>query len=258
MMIETPVTFTNHGQQLVGMLHLPDGPGPHPAVLFFHGFTASRIENHFIFVKMARILAASGMAAMRFDFRGSGESQGTFVEMTLPGEVDDARVALAWLRAHPAIDAANISVLGLSMGGAVAAITAAEDAGIRKLVLWSALAAPLELFHASQSGQVLPPPLGPQPDGTFDVGGLLVGPAFLQTLADVQPLESVRGFGRPALVIHGTNDPTVPPQHAERFLQAIGEEHAELHWIEGADHTYSAHVWEQQVLKLTRDWLLGK
>jgi hypothetical protein len=47
----------------------------------------------------------------------------------------------------------------------------------------------------------------------------------------------------------------VPPAHAERFLRAIGEDYAALHWIEGADHTYAAHVWEQRVMKLTLDWL---
>jgi fermentation-respiration switch protein FrsA (DUF1100 family) len=141
------------------------------------------------------------------------------------------------------------------MGGAIAAVIAGEDAGVRRLTLWSALAAPLELFQNSSASEPLPPPLGLQPDGTFDVGGLRVGPAFVTTLGDVRPLETVQNFRRPALIIHGTNDPTVPPQHAERFLQAIGEDYAELHWIEGADHTYSAHVWEQQVMNLTRDWL---
>ena len=254
-MPEIPITFTYHGQQLVEMLHIPDGPPPHPAVLFFHGFTGDRIENHFIFVKMARLLADAGFVAMRFDFRGSGESQGAFVEMTLPGEIDDARVALAWLRARPEVAAEDVSILGLSMGGAVAAVIAGEDPDVRSLVLWSALAAPLELFRTSASSEPLPPPLGLQPDGTVDVGGHLIGHEFIATLGQVRPLETVRDFRRPALIIHGTADPTVPPQHAERFLQAIGEEYAELHWIEGADHTYSAHVWEQQVMQLTRDWL---
>jgi dipeptidyl aminopeptidase/acylaminoacyl peptidase len=255
-MNETPITFSNHGQQLVGMLHLPDGPGPHPAVIFYHGFTGNRIENHFIFVKMARMLAKAGFVAMRFDFRGSGESQGEFVEMTLPGEVDDARVALAWLRARPEVDADNVSILGLSMGGAVAATIAGKNPDIRKLMLWSALADPLELFRASANSEPLPPPLGLQPDGTIDVGGHLIGPGFIATLGQVRPLESVNAFRRPALIIHGTADPTVPPAHAERFLRAIGEEYAELHWIEGADHTYSAHVWEQEAMGRTLKWLM--
>jgi len=178
--------------------------------------------------------------------------------MTLPGEVDDAGAALAWLRARPEVDATNVSILGLSMGGAIAATVAGADPGIRKLVLWSALAAPLELFYASSQSEPLPPPLGLQPDGTIDVGGHLVGPEFIATLGKVRPLQSVADFRRPALIIHGTEDPTVPPQHAQRFLRAIGEEYAELHWIEGADHTYSAHVWEQQVMGLTEAWLLRK
>jgi len=255
-MAETPITFHNHGQQLVGMIHTPDSDEPAPAVLMLPGFTGNRVEAHFLFVKMARRLAAAGYVAMRFDFRGSGESQGNFWEMTLPGEVDDARAALAWLRRHPAVDPGKVALLGLSMGGAVAASVAGEDPTIAGLILWSAVADFSEVTRAVQPlPDDAPTVLGPLPDGRFDLGGLLLGPAFRETLGQVQPLESVKRYAGPALIIHGTNDDAVPPDHADRYLQAMGEKRAVRHWVQGADHVYSAHVWEEETFGMTLAWL---
>ncbi len=258
MIVETPVTFTNHGQQLVGMIHAPEGTCPCPAVLFHHGFTGNRIEAHFLFVKMARRLAAAGFLAMRFDFRGSGESAGDFREMTIPGEIDDAKAALAWLRGHPMVDPDRVTLLGLSMGGAVASVVAGEDERIVALVLWSALSDPADVVRRSAEGSgSMPSPLGLQPDGGFDIGGHLLGLEFLTTIEQARPLDSLMEFRRPALILHGSADEVIPPSHADRFLETIGEQHATRHWIQGADHTYSAHVWEEEVFQLTADWLRG-
>ena len=75
-MPEELIHFTNEDLRLYGMLHRPEGAGPHPAVMILHGFTGQRIEPHRLFVKLARQLVAAGIAALRFDFRGSGESEG--------------------------------------------------------------------------------------------------------------------------------------------------------------------------------------
>src|SRR5207244_3810038 len=87
--METPVTFECKGQQLVGMLHVPDGRGRFPAALLLHGFTASKTENHRMFVKLSRQLASQGIASLRFDFRGSGDSAGDSEDMTIRSEMAD-------------------------------------------------------------------------------------------------------------------------------------------------------------------------
>ena len=68
--MEQPITFTNEGQQMVGMMHIPDLPRPLPAIVMYHGFTGNHIESHLLFVKMSRALAKAGIGSMRFDFRG--------------------------------------------------------------------------------------------------------------------------------------------------------------------------------------------
>ena len=136
-MPESPIAFKSEGQQIVGIFHVPDtGKGPFPAVLFLHGFTGSKQEAHRMFVTTARRLAERGIVSLRFDFRGSGDSQGSFAEATLGGEVADARTALAYLRARPEVDSKRTALLGMSMGGLVASYVLGSDATIQHAVLW--------------------------------------------------------------------------------------------------------------------------
>ena len=104
-MIERPIVFYNKGQQLNGILHSPtDCDALCPAVVFFHGFTGTKVEPHRIFVKTARELAAIGFYALRFDFRGSGDSEGDFSEMTIGGEISDAIKSIDILAAMQGVD----------------------------------------------------------------------------------------------------------------------------------------------------------
>ncbi|PKP55158.1 hypothetical protein CVT91_16415, partial [Candidatus Atribacteria bacterium HGW-Atribacteria-1] len=73
---EEYVTLEVNDQKLRGMVHFPSGRGPFPAVALFHGFGGQRMEPHFIFVKLSRLLAKNKIITARFDFRGSGESEG--------------------------------------------------------------------------------------------------------------------------------------------------------------------------------------
>ncbi len=244
----------NRGQRIAAMMHIPDGPGPHPTVLMMHGFTGHRVESHFLFVKTARALMRAGFLALRFDFRGSGESEGRFQDVTIPEEVSDGIAVLDWLSQHESVDSQRMALLGLSMGGCVASLISGQDKRVKALVLWSAVADPLGLFTAMEKSTPLPPPLGVQPDGTVDLGGYLLGQEFIRTLPTARPLDALRHYSGPALIIHGTKDPTVPPAHAEMYKNVLGDR-AELVWIEGADHTFNAIQWDTQVITTTVDWL---
>ena len=130
--MEKPVVFHNHRQQLIGMLHTPDKVETScPAVVFFHGFTGTKVEPHRIFVKTARRLASAGFYALRFDFRGSGDSEGDFSEMTIGGEVSDAIRSIDVLTEVESVDVGRIGVLGLSMGGCVAACVSGQDTRVQ-------------------------------------------------------------------------------------------------------------------------------
>ena len=133
--MEKQIHFTVEGQRLYGMLHLPEGKGPFPALSMYHGFTGQRIEPHRLFVKTARKLAIEGFVVLRFDFRGSGESQGDFRDMTISDEIRDALASLDFLTSQPEVNPNRLGVLGLSMGGFVASHVASQSSRVKALVL---------------------------------------------------------------------------------------------------------------------------
>ncbi len=252
-MPEALIQFTNEGMALYGMLHRPEGTGPHPAVIILHGFTGHRIEPHQLFVKLSRRLATAGIAALRFDFRGSGESEGEFKDMTISAEVSDALVALDWLAAQPGIDPDRLGVIGLSLGGCVAAITAGRRPDqVKALVLWAAVANPHRIFERHR--ELPPEELPPRVEGGYDLGGNILGDAFLAELPQIHPTEEVTRYSGPALIVHGTEDTVVPPSDADEYEAALSGR-ARKHLIVGADHTFNRVSWEQEVIATSVDFL---
>ena len=249
--LEKPVTLQSQGEQMVGMLHLPEGKGPFPAVAIYHGFTGTKVEPHRIFVKMARALADQGIAAARFDFRGSGDSEGDFADMTVSGEIADGIRVLDFLQEQQLVDRNRLGVLGLSMGGAVAASVAGKDERVKSLVLWAAVAQ-FDIFEKDEEllrqGQEL---------GYADVGGNVLNYSFYEDFRTHNPLRWVSRFQGPALIIHGDEDPTVPVTHAKLYYEAIPGEKKKF-IVSGADHTFNRRDWEEIVIKKTAEWFRNK
>jgi alpha/beta superfamily hydrolase len=218
-------------------------------VVFFHGFTGDRMESHWLFVKCARALAGSGIASLRFDFSGSGESEGEFREVTLEGEISDAQAAVEFFRQQNGIDAQRLGLLGLSMGGAIAA-TLAPASDIHALVLWAALAHPGELHELAQKTTSLIP----GGNGARDYGGHEISPDFLHNLAKIEPIRSIARFKGPVLIIHPGKDEYLSPAHPEAYWQAAGAPTKEKVIVPGADHTFSSVAWEREVIERSVKW----
>lgn len=252
--METPVVFKSRGQQVVGMLHVPEQRRKRgPAVVMLHGFTGTKVESHRMFVKMARSLARAGIAALRFDFRGSGDSAGEFSTMTISGEIEDARAALKFIRRHPLVDPARAGVLGLSMGGMVAAMILGEDKRIPVAALWAPVAHP-----RVQVAKKMTPEARKQLKqmGCTDYGGLAVGRGFIDDIVRHQPLKAIRGTAAAVLLVHGELDETVPVRASEDYEDALeaADKAVVTHVVKGADHTFAALPWETEVIGLTLEW----
>jgi uncharacterized protein len=248
--MEWQVEFRNrNGQRLRGMIHkLSRGAGRRvPGVVFFHGFTGDRMESHWIFVKCARALERAGMAALRFDFFGSGESDGEFREVTLQSEIADAKSAMEFFRKQKGIDAGRVGLCGLSLGGAVAAAVA-KSSRARALVLWSALAHPKELRRLAELNS------RPLPNDSREYNSHEVSALFLQNVEKVRPLEALRRFTAPTLIIHPEKDEHLPLYHPQDFFQASGAEIKEKVIIPGADHTFTSIAWEREVITRSVAW----
>jgi dipeptidyl aminopeptidase/acylaminoacyl peptidase len=254
-MIEKQVLFTVRRQKLYGMLHLPKGRQPFPAISMFHGFTGQRIESHQLFVKTARKLALAGLAVLRFDFRGSGESEGNFFNMTISGEIEDALASLDFLSQQPEVNKNRLGVLGLSMGGFVASYAAARNSRVKALALWAAGARASTMFptyiHLSKKHEE-----AWLKTGKVDLAGNLLGINFLKNLknlGDAFPL--LKNFKGKALVVHGGRDSIVPVSESVLYKnkKVLGRQ-ATLRIIKGADHTFNRKDWEKTVIDTTISW----
>ena len=135
--MERYVECESRGLTLRGMLHVPDQrPGKVPFVILFHGFCDDRNEINFVHTELSRRLCERGIASVRFDFAGSGDSDGRFEDMTVSGEVEDGLAILDYVKSLDFVDQSRIAIHGLSMGGCVASMVAGlRDADVCALSL---------------------------------------------------------------------------------------------------------------------------
>jgi dipeptidyl aminopeptidase/acylaminoacyl peptidase len=219
-----------------------------------HGFSGGKCEARFIFVALSRRLAAEGIASLRFDFRGSGESEGEFEEMTPLEELSDARAALRHLSAIRRIDRRRMAVVGFSLGGMIAAMTAAREPSLKAAVLWSPVAHPSEIMTRNRPASDIETV---NREGRIDMGGLFVGRAFVETMSELDPLVEIAKSRVPLLLVHGTEDDGVPFSHSADYLaaaEAAGVP-AEIVPVDGADHVFSAVALREKVLDATTGFL---
>ena len=253
---EHAVHFDVQGQRVWGMLHLPMVvTEPVPAVMLLHGFTGQRAEPHRLFVIFSRMLAERGIASMRFDFRGSGESEGTFDEMTPSREVEDVAAAYAFLKSRPELDGQRLGLLGLSMGGMVAALSVAQPGlDFAALALWAPAhpkvwlgpmpehVSAAQVWDAYRGRTSAPEATGIGFDETtdcMDFSGNPVSFGFFEDLLRLEPFATVAAHRGAALVVHGTADPTVPMlvgQTYAKSLEARGE--TTFHAVPDGLHTF--------------------
>jgi dienelactone hydrolase len=111
------LTIPDHlGLKLAAVFHEPNSQAPFPLVIMLHGFTGWKEEEHI--ATLADDLAAAGIAALRFDAPGSGDSEGTWEEhYRLTNYLDDVADVLAYAKTNLPIDPSHIAIWGHSMGG---------------------------------------------------------------------------------------------------------------------------------------------
>ena len=127
------------GHNLLGILHRPLHTKNAPAVLICHGLAGNKTGRYRLYVTLAKELAKIGIASLRVDFRGCGDSDGEFSEVTVSGFIEDAKQSLQYLIDQKDIDANRIGLFGRSFGAAIAIMTAAAYEHTKSLALWAPL-----------------------------------------------------------------------------------------------------------------------
>ncbi len=139
--IEKKVAYTNlkAGVKLVGMLTLPSDKGVFPAVLLITGSGPQdrneTIYGHHPFLVLADYLTRQGIAVLRVDDRGVGESTGDFYQATSEDFASDVSAGVEYLKTCKEIDPKKIGLIGHSEGGLIAPIVAVKSPDVAFIVL---------------------------------------------------------------------------------------------------------------------------
>ena len=148
------VVFSNGDIVLAGELTLPEGDGPHAAVVLIGGSgdqdRDSDIGGFRLFAVLADHLAGAGVASLRFDDRGVGGSTGDGLQATLRDRAGDVEAAVDVLRSRDEIDAGSVGLVGHSEGGIVAPVVANRTDGVAFVALLAAPAVPAGEILAAQ------------------------------------------------------------------------------------------------------------
>jgi pimeloyl-ACP methyl ester carboxylesterase len=127
------IAFESRGERCAGWLHLPDGPGPHPAVVLLHS-TAGVRQLH-CYARRGEAFAAAGVAALQFDARGFGASAGAPRQLLdVRRLAEDLAAALAFARSHERLDAGRLALWAGSASCGLVLDLAARDEAIRAVV----------------------------------------------------------------------------------------------------------------------------
>jgi putative redox protein len=230
MAISKPTSFTNsRGQKLAATLDLPDGAPPVAWALFAHCFTCGRKLKPM--VRIDEVLTEHGIAVLRFDFAGVGDSEGDFAQTNLSSNREDLVDAARWLAAS---QAAPQLLLGHSLGGA-AVLAAARE--IPSAAAVAVLATPSEPGRpggllAEKRREALA-----TGEAALARGGRIyrLRPQFFTDLESTQVKEAVRDLRRPLLILHAVDDGTVSIASAEALFRAARHPKSFVA-LGGADH----------------------
>lgn len=249
------------GTPLAGTLTVPDGPGPHPAVLLLHGSGPldrdgdSRKLMLGLGRPMADALAAAGVATLRYDRRGAGATPGDWRAAGFTGNREDAAAALRALAARPDVRGDAVGVVGHSEG-ALHAMSLAARSEVRAVVLLAGFASRGEDAFRRQGRSVvrsmpLPVRLLGRPLGALGnlilarvrrsrtdvarVAGVPVNARWMREMLVHDSRDDLVAVDAPVLAVTGDKDIQVDPADLEEIAQLVPGG-AEIHRIADLTH----------------------
>ena len=247
---KTRVTIDGDHGKLAAIVQKPAlKQGEHcPMVVFCHGF-GGRKEGP-LFELVADSLQKHGIASIRFDFNGHGESEGKFQDMTVPNEIEDAKKVAGYAKSLPYVS--KVALVGHSQGGVVASMTAGEIPADISAVVLMAPAAVLrdDAIRGSTFGKQYNP-LDP-PEFVELWQGQKLGAKYIKTAFSLPIYETAANYHGPALIIHGNADRIVPYTYGERYHQLWkGSEYVLQEYF---DHGFGQNVY--RTTDLASDFLI--
>lgn len=258
------------GLRLAGTLMRPQRAVDH-AVVLVHGGGVTREENGF-FTRLASGLGKAGVASLRFDLRGHGESEGRQEEMTLLAHLNDIRVAIDHIRDEAGVT--TVSLLGASFGGGLCAYYAAKRPyELARLVLLNPQLN-YKNRYVDQKPHWTNDRLSDEAAQTLREQGYIShsptvkhGRALLNEVFWIRPHLVLSEINAPTLIVHGADDTFISIDSSRAAVQEFTITN-KLVEIEGAEHGFAVHndpeyanpqsrEWQTFVIRTVEEWIIS-
>ncbi|MDD3920993.1 MAG: alpha/beta fold hydrolase [Eubacteriales bacterium] len=256
------ITYESRGVQVPATVEIPDGDGPFPLVVFAHGHGGSRNEN-IGFSTIAEALEAEGIASIRMDFSGCGDSTESFQLNTLTNMKEDFMNGLTYATENYNIDTTKIGAFGYSMGGRVVLELLDESAYDFAAVALLAPANSTEdlenLFGGADNWATLKATA--EADGYADFTTIYgqeqqLSKEWFEDLDKIADpaATAAENYSGPALVIYSLDDEAVSPSVS---AEAAAKLLAEVVHATGDGHSYGFYSDQTEVLNTVVNALTG-
>jgi uncharacterized OsmC-like protein/alpha/beta superfamily hydrolase len=227
------LTFENReGKQLAARLELPADEKPKAYAVFAHCFSCSKGLK--AVVHISRALSMKGIAVLRFDFTGLGDSEGEFSDTTFSTNVMDLVAAADYLKRN--YEAPGL-LIGHSLGGAAILQSASHIPSCKALATIASPSDPSDVTRILGSTKQQVEAEG-EAELTIAGRSFRIRKEFLDDLEHVKMKDTIRNLNRPLLVLHSPADQVVGIQNAIDIFESAGQPKSFVS-LDRADHLLS-------------------
>ena len=214
-----------------------------------------------LFVELSRKLLNIGIASIRFDYAGCGDSKADQTKLSFCGEVNDTKTVYQYLCTQEIVDCNNIGILGFSQGARVMAELLKDVSPIRFAISWSgACHNGIGVFkgwfneyykEALESGYAKIP--------LFWREDLLLSKKWFDDICDTTPMVGIQRYAGPILAIAGDEDELVPYHHAKEIVENSKNNKSKVVIVPNSNHTFNVLIPNaskaNDVIEITLKWI---
>jgi pimeloyl-ACP methyl ester carboxylesterase len=249
------IVLSHKGQDLYGVWHYPKDRLSYPALILCPGFGSQKSGGFRIYVELAERLCEKGIATLRFDYRGYGDSDGDFFDVTLSSQVEDVVFMMDYLKENESIH--SLSILGGSLGGRIALHAALECIeSLHSLLLWVPLITSLQWEKSWEQLKEKNPNFKYQDFQGQRVNAEFVNEFFTWPTPSLIP----KLTHLPLFTAYSELDEILTPQHIKelKFQRKSAKAPTTYLELKEADHRFSEVSVRQTLLDATIDYLVSQ
>ena len=233
------------GRVLRGYINIPEN-FTGELIVMFHGYTGHKTEHNGHFRTLTRKLDPKGIGTMRLDFSGNGESDGEFLDFTFDTLVSDASIMVEYALNLEGVE--KVSLLGFSMGGAVAGMMASKYLDkIHRVVLWSPAANILSLIRNRYENAEK------DENENAIISCWSLSKAMYESLDKYDVMKGIENYKGQVFIVQGNKDLSVPYMNAVKYAVTFPEAHVVL--VDGSGHGYDRPIDMEKLYGLTLKFL---